>query len=162
MEPEVVATSPCRIKSPMPVCCGFDSMRWWAREDLHSQGCSDLSRTGLLFPVNHTPVGAPGLAPGRLSDLKSLGSAVPSEARRREMICAQLHHRSKLPVEQVPLIAYCDNVDPSAIPICSQHTFLCLGTKRSSQRSTHDWTTSGNKINEGPRASTLTFNSRQP
>ena len=54
--------------------------------DLHSQGCSGLSRTGLLFPVNHTPVGAPGLAPGRLSDLKSLGSAVPSEARRREMV----------------------------------------------------------------------------
>ena len=26
MEPEVVATSPCRIKSPMPVCCGFDSI----------------------------------------------------------------------------------------------------------------------------------------
>ena len=25
VEPEVVATSPCRIKSPMPVCCGFDS-----------------------------------------------------------------------------------------------------------------------------------------
>src|SRR6266496_3997743 len=38
VEPEVVATSPCRIKSPMPVCCGFDSMKWWAREDLHLQG----------------------------------------------------------------------------------------------------------------------------
>lgn len=25
MEPEVVATSPNRIKSPVPVCCGFDS-----------------------------------------------------------------------------------------------------------------------------------------
>lgn len=25
VEPEVVATSPCRIKSPVPVCCGFDS-----------------------------------------------------------------------------------------------------------------------------------------
>src|SRR5213078_1144425 len=65
---------------------------WSAWGDLHSQGCSGLSRTGLLFPINHTPacrtearrarlVGAPGLAPGRLSDLKSLGSAVPSEAR---------------------------------------------------------------------------------
>lgn len=27
MEPEVVATSPRRIKSPVPVCCGFDSVR---------------------------------------------------------------------------------------------------------------------------------------
>jgi len=26
VEPEVVATSPCRIKSPMPVCCGFSSI----------------------------------------------------------------------------------------------------------------------------------------
>ena len=26
VEPEVVATSPSRIKSPMPVCCGFDSV----------------------------------------------------------------------------------------------------------------------------------------
>ena len=59
---------------------------WSAWGDLHSQGCSGLSRAGLLFPVNHTPVGAPGFAPGRLSDLKSLGSAVPSEARRREMV----------------------------------------------------------------------------
>src|SRR5437667_4470366 len=63
-----------------------DIPNWSARGDLHSQGCSDLSRTGLLFPINHTPVGAPGLAPGRLSDLKSLGSAVPSEARRRELV----------------------------------------------------------------------------
>src|SRR5204863_9021052 len=52
----------------------------------NSQGWSDLSRTGLLFPINHTPVGAPGLAPERLSDLKSLGSAVASEARRRELV----------------------------------------------------------------------------
>lgn len=27
VEPEVVATSPRRIKSPVPVCCGFDSVR---------------------------------------------------------------------------------------------------------------------------------------
>ena len=26
VEPEVVATSPYRIKSPVPVCCGFDSL----------------------------------------------------------------------------------------------------------------------------------------
>ena len=27
VEPEVVATSPYRIKSPVPVCCGFSSMK---------------------------------------------------------------------------------------------------------------------------------------
>lgn len=27
VEPEVVATSPSRIKSPVPVCCGFDSVK---------------------------------------------------------------------------------------------------------------------------------------
>jgi hypothetical protein len=27
VEPEVVATSPNRIKSPVPVCCGFDSLK---------------------------------------------------------------------------------------------------------------------------------------
>ena len=58
---------------------------WSAWGDLHSQGCSILSRTGLLFPVNHTPVGDPGLAPGRLGDFKSPGSAVPAEASRREI-----------------------------------------------------------------------------
>ena len=55
VEPEVVATSPCRIKSPMPVCCGFDSMKWWAREDLHLQGSQTLDLRGLLFPLNHSP-----------------------------------------------------------------------------------------------------------
>ena len=59
---------------------------WSAWGDLHSQGCSGLSRTGLLFPVNHTPVGDPGLAPGRLGDFKSPGSAIPAEASRREMV----------------------------------------------------------------------------
>jgi len=32
-----------------------DIPNWSAWGDLHSQGCSGLSRTGLLFPVNHTP-----------------------------------------------------------------------------------------------------------
>src|SRR5712691_8435152 len=59
---------------------------WSAWGDLHSQGCSILSRTGLLFPINHTPVGDPGLAPGRLGDFKSPESAVPAEASRREMV----------------------------------------------------------------------------
>src|SRR5437867_3756095 len=63
-----------------------DIPNWSAWGDLHSQGCSVLSRTGLLFPVNHTPVGDPGLAPGRLGDFKSPGSAVPAEASRREMV----------------------------------------------------------------------------
>ena len=63
-----------------------DIPNWSAWGDLHSQGYSILSRTGLLFPVNHTPVGDPGLAPGRLGDFKSPGSAVPAEASRREMV----------------------------------------------------------------------------
>ena len=63
-----------------------DIPNWSAWGDLHSQGCSGLSRTGLLFPVNHTPVGDPGLAPGRLGDFKSPGSAIPAEASRREMV----------------------------------------------------------------------------
>src|SRR5882724_10732775 len=63
-----------------------DIPNWSAWGDLHSQGCSILSRTGLLFPINHTPVGDPGLAPGRLGDFKSPGSAVPAQASRREMV----------------------------------------------------------------------------
>ena len=63
-----------------------DIPKWSAWGDLHSQGYSILSRIGLLFPVNHTPVGDPGLAPGRLGDFKSPGSAVPAEASRREMV----------------------------------------------------------------------------
>src|ERR1051325_4380108 len=58
---------------------------WSGRGDLHSQGCSILSRTGLLFPVNHAPFGDPGLAPGKLGDFKSPGSAVPAKASRREI-----------------------------------------------------------------------------
>src|ERR1041385_5020737 len=64
--------------------CPVDIPNWSAWGDLHSQGCSILSRTGLLFPVNHTPLGDPGLAPGRLGDFKSPGSAVPAEASRRK------------------------------------------------------------------------------
>ena len=63
-----------------------DIPNWSAWGDLHSQGFSILSRTGLLFPINHTPVGDPGLAPGRLGDLKSPGSAVPAKASRREIV----------------------------------------------------------------------------
>ncbi len=50
VEPEVVATSPNRIKSPVPVCCGFGSSeKWWAREDLHLQGSQTLDLWGLLI-----------------------------------------------------------------------------------------------------------------
>ena len=56
VEPEVVATSPYRIKSPVPVCCGFDSMKL---------------------------VGERGLAPPRLTDSRSVGSAVPGEPHAR-------------------------------------------------------------------------------
>ena len=63
-----------------------DIPNWSAWGELHSQGCSILSRTGLLFPINHTPLGDPGLAPGRLGDFKSPGSAIPAEASRREMV----------------------------------------------------------------------------
>ena len=51
VEPEVVATSPYRIKSPVPVCCGFDSLKL---------------------------VGERGLAPPRLTDSRSVGSAIPA------------------------------------------------------------------------------------
>src|ERR1051326_5228956 len=48
-----------------------DIPNWSAWGDLHSQGCSGLSRTGLLFPVNRTPWSAP-------RDLHSEGSAILS------------------------------------------------------------------------------------
>ena len=54
-----------------------DIPNWSARGDLHSQGCSDLSRTGLLFPINHTPVGAPGLAPEGSAILSRWGLLFP-------------------------------------------------------------------------------------
>ena len=40
--------------------------------------------TGLL--ITERPVGDPGLAPGRLGDFKSPGSALPAKASRREMV----------------------------------------------------------------------------
>jgi hypothetical protein len=73
------------VSTEARLACPVDIPNWSAWGDLHSQGCSILSRTGLLFPINHTPVGDPGLAPGRLGDFKSPGSAVPAEASRREI-----------------------------------------------------------------------------
>src|SRR6266699_7079686 len=52
VEPEVVATSPYPIKSRVPVCCGFSSTKM---------------------------VGERGLAPPRLTDSRSVGSAIPAE-----------------------------------------------------------------------------------
>lgn len=72
------------VSTEARLACPVDIPNWSAWGDLHSQGYSILSRSGLLFPVNHTPVGDPGLAPGRLGDFKSPGSAVPAEASRRE------------------------------------------------------------------------------
>src|SRR6266542_1421624 len=72
-----------------------DIPNWSAWGDLHSQGCSILSRIGRLTTRRLAKpkldeqrlVGDPGLAPGRLGDFKSPGSAIPAEASRREMAC---------------------------------------------------------------------------
>ena len=59
VEPEVVATSPYPIKSRVPVCCGFSSRKM---------------------------VGERGLAPPRLTDSRSVGSAIPSEPLARKLV----------------------------------------------------------------------------
>ena len=53
VEPDVVATSPNRIKSPVPVFCGFSSEKWWAREDLHpaTAGLADSRSAGSSIPA---------------------------------------------------------------------------------------------------------------
>ena len=58
MEPEGVAPSPYRIKSPVPVYCGIDSVKL---------------------------VGERGLAPPRLTDSRSVGSALPAEPLAQEL-----------------------------------------------------------------------------
>ena len=50
---------------------------WSAWGDLHSQGCSILSRTGLLVPINHTPVGDPDLHPEGSAILSRRGLLFP-------------------------------------------------------------------------------------
>src|SRR3954465_2974893 len=47
VEPEVVATSPFRIKSPVPVCCGFDSVKFVHRRTRHSAFAPAGSRKNL-------------------------------------------------------------------------------------------------------------------
>ena len=82
------------------IACPVDIPNWSAWGDLHSQGCSILSRTGLLFPLNHTPacraIACRAKVPRRpgtctpagagLGDFKSPGSAIPAQASRREMV----------------------------------------------------------------------------
>jgi len=48
VEPEVVATSPNRIKSPVPVCCGFDSLKRCSRQGLHLHGRRSQRRVSAL------------------------------------------------------------------------------------------------------------------
>lgn len=47
VEPEVVATSPCRIKSPVPVYCGFDSLKFGGRERTCTSKAHRLSICGV-------------------------------------------------------------------------------------------------------------------
>ena len=77
------------ISNKTRLACPVDIPNWSARGDLHSQGCSILNRTGLLFPVNHAPVGDPRVAlpPWRDSAILSRrGLLIPAEASRREMV----------------------------------------------------------------------------
>jgi len=59
VEPEVVATSPNRIKSPVPVCCGFGSRKNGGRERTCTRLRSELRRG----------------RPPRLTDSRSVGSS---------------------------------------------------------------------------------------
>src|ERR1700722_16046467 len=43
------------VSTEARLACPVDIPKWSAWGELHSQGCSILNRTGLLFPVNHTP-----------------------------------------------------------------------------------------------------------
>ena len=50
VEPEVVATSPYRIKSPVPVCCGFDSVNG-GRERTCTSKARRLSICGVCYSL---------------------------------------------------------------------------------------------------------------
>jgi len=52
MEPEVVATSPYRSKSPVPVYCGLDSLIWLAEQKLSERR---LALATGLAPALATP-----------------------------------------------------------------------------------------------------------
>ena len=49
VEPEVVATSPNRIKSPVPVCCGFSSEKNGGRERTCTSKARRLSICGVCY-----------------------------------------------------------------------------------------------------------------
>ena len=72
MEPEVVATSPTRIKSPVPVCCGFDSVRMVLAAGV-APALATFSTSCLCWLDYMSLKMAPtaGLAPAR-TDLKDL------------------------------------------------------------------------------------------
>src|SRR5437016_2617720 len=76
VETDVVATSPYRIKSPVPVCCGFDSLKL-ARRAVAREGngkgppAPSVLRRGSLRSLlcrERRLVGERGLAPPRLTD----------------------------------------------------------------------------------------------
>lgn len=70
-EKDALASTEARLARPVDIPNGS------ARGDLHSRGCSILSRTGLLFPIDYTPIGD--------RDLQPDDSAIPS--RRGVRIC---------------------------------------------------------------------------
>jgi hypothetical protein len=74
MEPEVVATSPYRSKSPVPVYCGLDSLIWLAEPKLSKRRL--VLATGL----------APALATFEAShsDNLSYGSNTNEEGRMQK------------------------------------------------------------------------------
>src|SRR5262245_21195758 len=61
VEPEVVATSPCRIKSPVPVCCGFGSLKLAcqaaARDSIKQCPPSCVRRGSLADPATRAKAG---------------------------------------------------------------------------------------------------------
>jgi len=84
------------LETDEPLASGI----WSARGDLHSQGCSLLRRTGLLFPVNHAPLKLAhpaGLSPANSPfeaehDCNFITDAKSEGGRRR-----QKNHRVRLP-----------------------------------------------------------------
>ena len=51
VEPEVVATSPYRIKSPVPVCCGFSSRKNGGRERTCTSKAHRFSICGVCYSL---------------------------------------------------------------------------------------------------------------
>jgi hypothetical protein len=72
VEPEVVATSPNRIKSPVPVCCGFDSAKLVGERGVDFPSPTNWMPQLELFAIANCS------APPRLTDSRSVGSAFPA------------------------------------------------------------------------------------